>query len=106
MTQTTNSSRPFVASCLALLVTSLTFAIRAKIAGVFGSGYGLSGEEIGRACGPAFWGFTVAMFVGGLLIDGVKTKSLLWAAFTMPLVGLTLLLLAKDYTMLFISNIF
>src|SRR6267154_171029 len=106
MTQTTNSSRLFAASCLALLVTSLTFAIRAKIEGVFGSDSGLSGEEIGRAFGPAFWGFTVAMFVGGLLIDVVKTKSLLWAAFTMHLVGLTLLLFAKDYTMLFISNIF
>ena len=103
---TTNPSRLFVASCLALLVTSLTFAIRAKIEGVFGTDYGLTGEEIGRAFGPAFWGFTVAMFAGGLLIDIVKTKSLIWAAFGMHLIGLTLLLFAKDYTMLFVSNIF
>ncbi|MCU0397441.1 MAG: MFS transporter, partial [Cyclobacteriaceae bacterium] len=71
-----NSSRLFIASCLALLVTSLTFAIRAKIEGVFSSEYGLTGEEIGWAFGPAFWGFTIAMFVGGLVIDALKTKTI------------------------------
>ena len=53
---TVNPSRLFVASCMALLVTSLTFAIRAKIEGVFISDYALTAEEIGWAFGPAFWG--------------------------------------------------
>lgn len=106
MTKPINSSRLFIASCLALLVTSLTFAIRAKIEGVFGSDYGLTSEEIGWAFGPAFWGFTVAMYVGGLIIDAVKTKNIVWLAFLSHLIGLILLLLAKDKTMLFISNVF
>ncbi|MBS1506379.1 MAG: MFS transporter [Bacteroidetes bacterium] len=106
MTKPINSSRLFIASCLALLVTSLTFAIRAKIEGVFGSDYGLTSEEIGWAFGPAFWGFTVAMYVGGLIIDAVKTKNIVWLAFSSHLIGLILLLLAKDKTMLFISNVF
>jgi MFS family permease len=101
-----NSSRLFIASCLALLVTSLTFAIRAKIEGVFSADYGLTGEEIGWAFGPAFWGFTVAMFLGGLIIDVIKTKNIVWLAFFSHLVGLILLLTAKDKTMLFISNVF
>jgi MFS family permease len=101
-----NSSRLFIASCLALLVTSLTFAIRAKIEGVFSSEYGLTGEEIGWAFGPAFWGFTIAMFVGGLVIDALKTKTIVWMAFVSHLIGLILLLTAKDKTMLFISNVF
>jgi MFS family permease len=101
-----NSSRLFIASCLALLVTSLTFAIRAKIEGVFSSDYGLTGEEIGWAFGPAFWGFTIAMFVGGLVIDALKTKTIVWMAFVSHLIGLILLLTAKDKTMLFISNVF
>ncbi len=62
MTLPTNPSRLFFASCLALLVTSLTFAIRAKIEGVFSADYHLTGEEIGWAFGPAFWGFTLATF--------------------------------------------
>jgi len=106
MTKTINPSRLFIASCLALLVTSLTFALRAKIEGVFSSDYGLSGEEIGWAFGPAFWGFTVAMYVGGLIIDIVKTKNIVWLAFFTHLIGLILLLFAKDKTMLFISNVF
>jgi len=106
MEQKFNSSRLFLASCLALLVTSLTFAIRAKIEGVFSADYGLTGEEIGWAFGPAFWGFTVAMFLGGLIIDIVKTKNIVWLAFFSHLIGLILLLTAKDKTMLFISNVF
>ncbi len=106
MTKSIKPSALFWASCLALLVTSLTFAIRAKIEGVFGAEYGLTGEEIGWAFGPAFWGFTIAMFLGGLVIDIVKTKSIVWMAFFSHLIGLILLLTAKDKTMLFISNVF
>jgi len=101
-----NASRLFIGSCLALLVTSLTFAIRAKIEGVFGSEYGLTGEEIGWAFGPAFWGFTIAMYVGGLIIDIVKTRNIVWLAFFMHLIGIIILLTAKDKTTLFISNVF
>ena len=101
-----NRNRLFIGSCLALLVTSLTFAIRAKIEGVFGMEYGLTKEEIGWAFGPAFWGFTVAMFAGGLIVDVVKTKTVVWTAFIMHAIGIVVLLMAKDMTMLFIANVF
>lgn len=101
-----NTKRLFVASCLALLVTAITFAIRAKIEGVFTDDYGLTKEQVGRAFGPAFWGFAVAMFVGGYFIDIVKTKTIVWMAFGMHFVGIVLLLFAKDMTSLFISNVF
>lgn len=106
MEKSFNANRLFVASCLALLVTSLTFALRAKIEGVFSSEYGLSGQDIGWAFGPAFWGFTIAMFLGGLIIDAVKTKSIIWLAFATHLIGLVILIMAKDKTMLFVSNVF
>ena len=106
MEKTFNASRLFLASCLALLVTSLTFAIRAKIEQVFQSDYGLTGQEVGWAFGPAFWGFTVAMYIGGLIIDIVKTKNIIWLAFITHLIGIILLLIAKDKTMLFVSNVF
>lgn len=101
-----NQKRLFIASCLALLVTAMTFAIRAKIEGVFSSDYGLSKEQIGYAFGPAFWGFAVAMFAGGFIIDIVKTKTILRLAFGLHLIGIILLLLAKDMTSLFIANVF
>jgi MFS family permease len=46
------------------------------------------------------------MFAGGYFIDIVKTKSIIWAAFVMHLVGIVLLLLAKNYTSLFVANVF
>jgi MFS family permease len=101
-----NTKRLFIASCLALLVTAITFAIRAKIEGVFTDDYGLTKEQVGRAFGPAFWGFAVAMFAGGYFIDIVKTKTIVWAAFAMHLIGIVLLIMAKDFTSLFIANVF
>lgn len=101
-----NQKRLFVAACLALLVTAITFAIRAKIEGVFTDVYGLTKEEVGRAFGPAFWGFAVAMFAGGYFIDIVKTKTIVWMAFGMHLIGIILLLMAKTYFSLFIANVF
>jgi MFS family permease len=101
-----NASRLFVASCLALLVTSLTFALRAKIEGVFHDNYGLSREAIGWAFGPAFWGFAVATFVGGAILDQVKTRNVLRIAFVCHLIGLVVLLFAKDKTLLFVANVF
>ena len=101
-----NSKRLFLASCLALLVTAITFAIRAKIEGVFTDDFGLSKEQIGRAFGPAFWGFAIAMFAGGFVIDIVKTKTIVWLAFGMQLIGIVLLLFANNMTSLFIANVF
>ena len=101
-----NQKKLFIASCLALLVTAITFAIRAKIEGVFTTEYGLTKEQIGYAFGPAFWGFAVAMFFGGFIIDLVKTRTIVWLAFGMHLVGIVLLLLARDMTSLFIANVF
>lgn len=101
-----NQKRLFVAACLALLVTAITFAIRAKIEGVFTDDYGLTKEQVGRAFGPAFWGFAVAMFAGGYIIDIVKTKTIVWLAFALHLVGIVSLLMAKDYTTLFTANVF
>jgi len=101
-----SQKRLFVAASLALVVTAVTFAIRARIESVFIDDYGLTAEQVGRAFGPAFWGFAVAMFAGGYFIDIVKTRTIVWMAFGLHLVGIVLLLLAKDYTSLFLANVF
>ena len=64
-----NKNRLFYASCIALIVTAMTFAIRARLENVFGSDFGLTSEQLGFAFGPAFWGFTLAMVIGGPLVD-------------------------------------
>lgn len=111
MEQNYNKARLFLGSCLALLVTSLTFAMRAKIEEIFGPVEGggifnLSKEVIGWAYSPAFWGFTIAMVVGGFIIDIVKTKTLIWTAFLLHLVGAVLFIFAHNKETLFLANVF
>lgn len=102
-----NKKRLFLASCMALIVTSMTFAIRARLETVFGpEGLGLSLEQIGYAFTPAFWGFTLAMLFGGPLVDSLGIKKITWLAFITHAIGIVWTILAKDMTSLFIATLF
>ncbi|MDT0606054.1 MFS transporter [Croceitalea rosinachiae] len=102
-----NKNRLFVASCVALLVTSMTFAIRARLETVFGpEGVGLTLEQIGWAFTPAFWGFTIAMIVGGPLVDSLGIKKITWIAFVTHAIGIVWTIFAKDQTSLFTATLF
>ncbi len=102
-----NKNRLFIASCMALLVTSMTFAIRARLETVFGpEGVGLTLEQIGYAFGPAFYGFTIAMIIGGPLVDTLGIKKITWAAFIMHAIGIVWTIMAKDMTSLFTATLF
>lgn len=91
----------FNASCFALITTAMTFAVRAKIELVFNNDYGLTLEQIGLAFGPAFYGFTLAMIIGGFLVDVFGMKKIMNLAFIGHLVGIILTLFARDFWMLF-----
>lgn len=111
MEQNFNKTRLFFGSCLAIFVTALTFAMRAKIEEIFGPVeeggiFGLSKELIGWAFSPAFWGFTIAMVAGGFILDIVKTKKMIWVAFTLQLIGAIIFIMAKNKETLFLANVF
>ena len=95
------NSKLFNASCFALVTTAMTFAVRAKIELVFNNDYGLTLEQIGIAFGPAFYGFTIAMIIGGFLVDLFGMKKIMNLAFIGHLVGIILTLFARDFWMLF-----
>jgi MFS family permease len=100
-----NRNRLFLASCIALVVTSMTFALRAKLELVFREGIGLTAEELGFAFGPAFFGFTLAMIIGGPLVDLFGMKRILGIAFAMHALGITVTLLATDFWTLFAGTL-
>ena len=111
MEQSFNRTRLFFGSCMALLVTAMTFAMRAKIEEIFGPVeeggiFGLSKELIGWAFSPAFWGFTIAMVAGGFILDILKTKNMVWAAFTLQLIGTIIFIMSKNKETLFLANVF
>ncbi len=99
----------FVASCLALLVTSLSFGIRAGMLGTWGTEFNLSKAQLGSITATAFWGFPLAVIFGGLIVDVIGMKKLLILAFVLHLVGILLTITAgkfgNPYTMLFISTL-
>ncbi len=101
-----NERRLFVASCMALVLTAMTFAIRARLETVFGpEGVGLTLEQIGYAFGPAFWGFTLAMIFGGPVVDYLGMRRGMWIAFVTHAAGIIATLLAKDLTSLFLATV-
>ena len=98
--------RLFAASCISLVLTSMTFAIRARLETVFGPmGLGLSLEQIGYAFMPAFWGFTIAIILGGRLVDSIGMKKGMWLAFISHTIGIILTLIANDFSSLLIATI-
>ncbi len=101
MSPAPNSSRLFNASCLALIVTAMSFAIRGGSMGAWTAQFHLSNEQTGWINGAAFWGFTLAMVFGGPLCDSLGMARILRFAFVGHLVGILLTIFAWDYWSLF-----
>lgn len=72
-----NPGRLFLASCLALVTTSMVFSIRGDILDALGADFKLNKEQIGLILSPAFWGFTVSILIGGSLVDFFGMRRLL-----------------------------
>jgi MFS family permease len=95
--KTINRSQLFTASCLALLVTSLSFGIRAGILNKLGVDFGLDKAELGTIAATAFWGFPLAVIIGGLIVDVLGMKKLLVFAFLFHVVGILLTIFAGKF---------
>lgn len=95
----------FTASCLALLVTSLSFGIRAGLLDTWKHDFGLSQEEAGIITSTAFWGFPLAIIIGGMVVDVIGMKKLLVAAAVFHLSGIVLTFAATGFWSLFISTL-
>lgn len=95
----------FIAACASLLVTSLSFGIRAGILGKLGTDFHLDAAQLGTIAATAFWGFPLAIVIGGIVVDIIGMKKLLIAAFVFHLLGILLTVFATGYWSLFISTL-
>ncbi|MCF1714695.1 MFS transporter [Flavihumibacter sp. RY-1] len=100
-----NRNKLFVASCLSLLVTSLSFGIRAGILGTLGTQFNLSASELASIAATAFWGFPLAVVIGGMVVDAIGMKKLLVIAFLFHLAGIVLTIFAGGFWTLFLSTL-
>jgi MFS family permease len=99
------TSKLFWASCLALLVTSLSFGIRAGMMDQLGIDFQLNATQLGTITATAFWGFPLAIVIGGFVVDIIGMKRLLVMAFLFHLIGIMLTIFAQGYWSLFFSTL-
>ena len=97
-------TRLFNASCIALVTTSMTFAIRAGMLDQWKTEFGLSYEQVGVIASMAFYGFPAATVLGGIILDSIGMRRMLQIAFFTHLVGLLLTIFAGGFWTLLIST--
>jgi putative MFS transporter len=104
MTQTVNSGRLFNASCFALITTAFSFSIRAGILPQLGTEFNLTAEQLGFINSMWFFGFPLAMIVGGLVYHSVGPKTIMQVAFVCHAIGIVMTIYSGGYTGLLIST--
>jgi predicted MFS family arabinose efflux permease len=97
--------RLFVASCMALTATAVTFAIRGDILGDLGTRFALTNEDLGKAAGAWAYGFTLSIFIGGQLVDILGMKRIVAVAFLMHVIGVVLTIFAAGFWTLFAGTL-
>ena len=105
MSNATNRRALFVASCASLLVTSLSFGIRAGILNDLGVEFELNTSELSRIAATAFWGFPVSMIIGGAIVDKVGMKNLMRLAYLGHFAGILLTIFAGSFWSLWTSTL-
>lgn len=100
-----NRGQLFAASCLAMFVTALSFGIRAGILNRLGVDFQLNTAQLGAITATAFWGFPLAIIIGGFIVDIIGMKRLMVLAFLFHLLGIALTAFAQGYWSLFISTL-
>jgi MFS family permease len=89
-----NKPKLFLVSCVSLVTTSMVFAIRGDIASPMSSAFQITNEQMGLIFSPAFWAFTIAIFISGALVDAVGMRALHILSALGYIVGVGLVLLA------------
>lgn len=95
----------FISSCIALLVTGLSFGIRAAALSRLGVIFNLDARQLALIAGTAFWGFPLAVIAGGFLVDVIGMKRILQLAGIFHLVGISLWVFAGGFWSLYISTL-
>lgn len=96
-----HSARLFVGSCIALISTSVAFAVIGDIMGTLKTTFVLTNAQVGQIGGAALWGFTLSIIALGPLCDALGMRNLLRFAWICHLAGPLLMIFANGFWTLF-----
>jgi len=96
----------FAASCFALVVSAVAFGIRADIADALAVHFNTTKEAVGWfGMGGAFWGFAIAIFIGGQLCDWLGMKTLILLACLLQIAGIAGTVFAPSLSVLAMATL-
>jgi fucose permease len=99
------AGRLFTASCIALVATAMSFAIRGDIMGDFERLFALTKTDVGWIAGAAFWGFGLSILLGGPLCDLLGMGVLLRLAALGHIGGALATIAAPNFAVLFTATL-
>ncbi len=99
-----NTNRLFYGSCFALITTAFSYSLRAGVLPQLGDEFSLSAQQLGVINSMWFYGFPLAMIIGGLIYHTVGPKKIMQFAFFAHLFGIVLTIYSGGYVGLLISN--
>lgn len=102
-----NPRRLFIASCLALVVTAMIFALRGNVEDLVVNDPSLGffdpqhkSEQYGWLSTMAFFGFAASILVASPMLDALGMRNLLYLAFALHILGIVGFILAPSYTLM------
>lgn len=95
--------RLFVASCCALAVSAVAFAVVGDILGTLKAQFVLSNLEVGYIGGAAVWGFSMSILLLGPLCDVLGMRFLVRSAMVCHFAGVLLMISASGFWGLFVG---
>ena len=99
-----NKDRLFTASCISLIATAMSFAIRGDIMGELQQLFQLNDTQLGWIGGAAFWGFGLSILLGGPLCDLLGMGNIMRLAALGHIGGTLLTIVAPNFSVLFIAT--
>jgi fucose permease len=100
-----NADRLFLGSCVALIATSVTFAVVGAVMVTLKQEFVLSNQQVGWIGGASLWGFAVSQLIFAPLCDSLGMRLLARLAFVCHLVGVIIMITASGFTMLFVGGL-
>jgi len=100
-----NTNRLFYGSCFALITTAFSFSLRAGVLPELGEAFDLTAKQLGDINSMWFFGFPIAMIIGGLTYHTIGPKKIMQFAFLAHTLGIVLTIFSGGYWGLIISTL-